>query len=183
MTTPHPYRGWVDENDVGNACCLAPRDDPIHLRPPVAIKINVRGLPIPQGSMKAVPAKYGNHVALKYPPGVYQWRGQVQYAVCEAMAKSNLEGPIDGAVKVELGFDLPRLQSHFWPVNRNHHGEVRDDAPIYPLVAPDLDKLIRAICDSITDAGLWKDDSQVVYLQAAKRYADPAGVLITITPL
>lgn len=30
LPTPHPYRGWVDEEDVGNTCCLAARTDPIH---------------------------------------------------------------------------------------------------------------------------------------------------------
>ena len=32
---PHVYRGWVDENDIGNTCCLAPRTDPIHIEPAV----------------------------------------------------------------------------------------------------------------------------------------------------
>lgn len=27
----HVYSQWVDENDVGNTCCLAPKDDPVHI--------------------------------------------------------------------------------------------------------------------------------------------------------
>jgi hypothetical protein len=33
LPAPHPYRGWVDEDDVGNTCCLASRTDPIHVSP------------------------------------------------------------------------------------------------------------------------------------------------------
>lgn len=40
----------------------------------------------------------------------------------------------------------------------------------YPSVKPDADKLARAILDSCTDAGIFKDDSQVVDLRIVKDY-------------
>lgn len=43
----------------------------------------------------------------------------------------------------------------------------------YPTVAPDLDKLLRALLDGIGQSGvIWGDDSQVVRLTAWKAYAD-----------
>jgi len=51
-----------------------------------------------------------------------------------------------------------------------------------PTVPPDLDKLIRAINDSATDAGIIEDDSQVIEIVAYKFYEAenlPIGALIT----
>jgi Holliday junction resolvase RusA-like endonuclease len=44
-----------------------------------------------------------------------------------------------------------------------------------PSVMPDLDKLIRAVADSLTDAGIYADDSRIVRINAAKVYADDRG--------
>ena len=41
-----------------------------------------------------------------------------------------------------------------------------------PIISPDLDKLVRSIGDSLTDAGVWGDDAQVVSLACEKVYAD-----------
>jgi Holliday junction resolvase RusA-like endonuclease len=50
-------------------------------------------------------------------------------------------------------------------------------------VRPDLDKLLRSTLDGLTDAGVWRDDSQVVSISAAKVYAkngDTPGVIIEV---
>jgi len=45
-----------------------------------------------------------------------------------------------------------------------------------------VDKLCRAIGDSLSDAGIWDDDSQIVKLVAFKRYADDhdTGAFISV---
>lgn len=56
----------------------------------------------------------------------------------------------------------------------------------YPIVPPDLDKLVRAVGDGIGQSGLiWGDDSQVVEIIARKYYADDreSGAIIKITKL
>lgn len=146
---------------------------------PPSIKIDVRGLPHPQGSLKLHQLPNGK-TAARYPAAVYQWRAQVQQAVAMQMFEQCLES-FQGAVELRLGFDLPRPQGHFG-TGRNA-GIIKQSAPPWPIVAPDTDKLIRAVADAITDAGLWKDDSQVVAIHAAKRYQSPPGVLIQITAL
>jgi len=40
-----------------------------------------------------------------------------------------------------------------------------------PTVSPDLDKLIRAVGDSLTDSGVVTDDSRIVRISARKVYA------------
>ena len=146
------------------------------------LTINVRGLPHPQGSMKAHPLPNGK-VAMRYPAAVYAWRSQVQQSVAEEMANNvGLEFPLPGPVDLRLGFELPRPLGHFG-TGRNV-GTIKASAPTYPIVIPDLDKLIRCICDAVTDAGLWRDDSQVVTLMAGKRYVingSTPGVLIRVT--
>jgi Holliday junction resolvase RusA-like endonuclease len=142
-------------------------------------RIDVRGTPRPQGSIQAIKRKDGG-IATKYASTVWAWRHQVQHAVAAHDGEQFTE-----AVEVQLGFDLLRPQSHFLPVNskRSTPG-VRPSAPCWPLVAPDLDKLVRCVCDAITDAGLWHDDAQVVSIRAAKRYvSDRPGVLITVKAL
>jgi crossover junction endodeoxyribonuclease RusA len=139
------------------------------------VTIDVRGLPHPQGSMRLHALPNGK-TAARYPAAVYQWRAQVQQAVAQLE-----EPPLGGAVKIRLGFDLPRPAGHYG-TGRNA-GTIKPSAPDWPTVMPDLDKLVRCVCDAITDAGLWHDDSQVVCLITAKRYASPPGVHIVITEL
>lgn len=51
---------------------------------------------------------------------------------------------------------------------------LRADAPVYFTGAPDLDKLHRAIQDSLEAAGVCRNDSQFVrYHEPVKRYANP----------
>lgn len=39
-----------------------------------------------------------------------------------------------------------------------------------PIVAPDLDKMIRGVGDALKAAGVYKDDAQIVSIQATKVY-------------
>jgi Holliday junction resolvase RusA-like endonuclease len=142
------------------------------LFPPRSISVDVRGLPRPQGSMRLHTLANG-HTAARYPAAVWAWRHQVQQAVAELGAEQ-----FTGAIELRLGFDLPRPAAHYG-TGRNL-ARLKPSARPWPISAPDLDKLVRCISDAVTDAGLWHDDSQVVSIKAAKRYAAPPGVLITI---
>ena len=141
-------------------------------RMPRSIIIDVRGTPRPQGSMQLF-----RNGGSKYPAEVYVWRGKVQDAV------ARLEEPIIlGPVELRLGFDLVRPLAHYG-TGRNA-GVLKPNAPTWPITMPDLDKLVRAIGDAITDAGLWKDDAQVASLVTAKRYTtETPGVHIVINEL
>lgn len=74
----------------------------------------------------------------------------------------------DGAWVVEMQFIFHRPKS------------VKRDVM---TVKPDVDKLCRAILDSVSDAGFWLGDQQVIGLSARKRYAidgEPSGVWVYI---
>jgi Holliday junction resolvase RusA-like endonuclease len=141
-----------------------------------SVSVDVRGIPRPQGSMRLHKLP-GGQTAARYPAVVYEWRAQVQQAVAEA-AHAQFVGPVE----LRVGFDLPRPASHYG-TGRNA-GIVKASAPTLPAAMPDLDKLVRCVCDAITDAGLWRDDAQVSVIAAAKRYAtETPGVRITVTAL
>lgn len=60
---------------------------------------------------------------------------------------------------------------------------VKESAREDPNVKPDIDKLIRATHDALTDSGLIADDSIICSTNACKSYVDSldkAGVLLTI---
>ena len=146
------------------------------------ISFDVRGLPHPQGSMRNHVTKNGK-VASRYPPGVWDWRHRVQQVAAGEMMGSP---PLTSAVAVRLGFDLPRPLGHYG-TGRNAR-VVKASAPPWPINvgSGDIDKLVRAVLDACTDAGVWQDDSLVVTLTAAKRYVpmpNRPGVHVVITEL
>jgi hypothetical protein len=55
-----------------------------------------------------------------------------------------------------------------------------DALPSLEVTVPGLPQpQVRAVCDALTDAGVWRDDSQLVELEAQKVYAvDAPGVEI-----
>ena len=65
--------------------------------------------------------------------------------------------PIDEPCELIVNFYLPKPKT----VDRQ-----------LPSVSPDLDKLIRAVGDSLTDSGVVTDDSRIVRISARKLYAE-----------
>lgn len=148
------------------------------------IGIRVHGIPIPQGSK----------VANFHAPGVRDsndkklrpWRKTVR-AQAEDVVRHH--DTLTGPVKVWVRFTFTRPPSHY-RTGRNAY-LVRDAAPRFPgRLHGDIDKLVRAIFDALTDAAVWADDTQVVDVRARKFYAgedeyalDRAGVDVVIEPL
>jgi Holliday junction resolvase RusA-like endonuclease len=124
-----------------------------------ALGFDVFGRPAPQGSKRYIggSAKQGGRFieASKYLPA---WRKAVMEAALEAI---DLQGWVktSGPVEVEVTFFLERPAT------------VTQAKRPWPIKPPDLDKLVRSL-DSLTDAGVWDDDGQMVKLIARKCYAD-----------
>lgn len=129
-------------------------------------QIFIEGNPRPQGSKKAF-ARGKSIVLVEANKELPAWREHMT----RMLQLKQLEEPtaLTTAVNVALTFWLPRPKS----VKRQ-----------YPTGTYDIDKLTRAVLDSITKAGVWRDDSDVVDLTVRKTYADlhQPGVLISITP-
>jgi crossover junction endodeoxyribonuclease RusA len=141
------------------------------------VVVEVVGVPAPQGSKRHV----GRGVMVESSKRVKPWREAVKWAVLEQHGAGE---PLDGALELVITFRLPRPASHYRSGANAHL--LRDSAPRWPATRPDVDKLQRSTLDALGEAGVWRDDSQVVRVVATKAYADrdrPAGALITVVPL
>jgi Holliday junction resolvase RusA-like endonuclease len=140
------------------------------------IRITMLGKPVPQGSKRWLPG--GRMVEAN--SALHPWRATVTAETAAAMRFVGGQWPLAGPLTVTMEFFFTRPKAHYG-TGRNE-GTLKDNAPTYVATTPDLDKLIRAVQDGITDAGLWKDDSHVVALAASKRYAEQAGVVVFVGP-
>ena len=115
------------------------------------------GLPQPQGSSRAF-VRGGRAIVTSDNPKLRDWRHRLAIAIGAARGRPQL---VTGPVRVELRFHLPRPKSAPKRVT-------------WPTTRPDLDKLVRGCFDAMSDAGVWRDDSQCVELQATKCFAEGA---------
>lgn len=143
------------------------------------ITITAYGRPAPQGSKRAFAVRGKGGV----PTGrvaviesshdrVKSWRQAVIDAALEAAAPTLVRErlPLTGPLKLSVVFALPRPKGHY-RTGRNAH-QLRDSAPRYPTGTPDLSKLLRATEDALADAGVFRDDAQIVrYDELTKVYA------------
>jgi len=121
----------------------------------------VRGVPAPQGSARGFVVDGNVHIT-SANRGLAAWRRLVSDVAQHHAPSSLWEGPL----AVTLAFRVPGPKRapklrRTWPERR-----------------PDLDKLCRACLDSLTGI-VWRDDSQVVRLEAEKDYGAP-GVIVGV---
>jgi crossover junction endodeoxyribonuclease RusA len=122
----------------------------------------VEGEPAPQGSKRHV----GGGRMIEASKKVGPWR----VAVKETVARLDFV-PFSDAVDVSAIFYIARGKT----VKRR-----------WPIVPPDLDKLLRGLLDALTIANVWLDDSLVIsFSTVEKRYADEedfgrTGVFVTV---
>lgn len=130
--------------------------------------LRVSGRPAAQGSKRHV----GNGRFIEASRFLPEWRKAVSAAALDA---AELCGwvTLDGPVEAHMVFHIGRPAS------------VTAEKRLLPIKPPDLDKLARAVCDSLTDARIWLDDGQVVKLVCEKQYvsAEESGVSIRIKSL
>jgi Holliday junction resolvase RusA-like endonuclease len=149
----------------------------------------VPGNPVPQGSKRALLRK-GTNIPIVIDAnriGLAQWRSQIAAYAMEQKAKDGA-ATLSGPVAIRLEFWFKRPADHYLPVNSKRDVPVlRPGVAGYVAQAPDLDKLIRAVFDALTDADVWHDDGQVIKVIATKLYSDAydpnsqrPGVIISV---
>lgn len=121
------------------------------------ILFTVHGTPTPQGGMRAVPTARGTRLLSTGGAGLRDWRTAVSAAAAD---QADLVGCQTVPLEVTITFRFPMPKSA--PRHDREHG-IR-----YRTRTPDIDKLTRAVLDSLTAAGLIADDSLVVALHASK---------------
>lgn len=142
--------------------------------------VAVPGVPVPQGSKRIGRAgKNGRPILIDdNDEKLAAWRETVALLSRRAWAG---RAPLAVPVWAQLTFYMPRPAGHYG-TGRNA-GLLKDSAPLWPAVKPDVDKLTRAVFDALTTAGVWKDDSLCVGVSAWKSYADarPAGLALSVS--
>jgi Holliday junction resolvase RusA-like endonuclease len=140
----------------------------------------VAGRPVTQGSKTAgvIPAK-GNRPAHGFvrdanPKRLKPWREAVRSAAETELGDDWT--PVGGPLWIDIWFALPKpaaapKRTRTWPIGAQ---------------SGDIDKLTRAVFDALTDAGVWRDDSQPIDQHSHKDYPGPdvhrssPGALITV---
>lgn len=130
----------------------------------MSVAFFVPGRPVPQGSKKGFVVKGRAVLVDVNKTELRAWRASVVDIVHAVHADTRFEEAVE--VRIEFAFERPAS------VTRR-----------YPSVAPDIDKLARALLDGLTDSGLLKDDSLVVHLDLHKVYASQPGALVTVGPM
>lgn len=121
----------------------------------VTVNLWVPGVPAPQGSKRHV----GRGVLVESSKRLPAWRAAVEHHARQWVGTHfGAWEPMVGPVGVSVKFFLPRPE--------------RCPREL-PCVRPDVDKLVRAALDALTNARIFGDDGQVVDLITRKRYADP----------
>lgn len=119
------------------------------------LAIDVIGRPAPQGSKRSI----GNNRFIESSKHLPAWRAAVLNAAIKS-AQTHQWQTLTGPVELEVTFYLERPAT----VSAAKRPE--------PTTPPDLDKLIRGVADSLTNAEIYTDDSQIIKTIAIKRYAD-----------
>ena len=131
----------------------------------------------PAGSKKAVTPKGKSFpVVIDANPKAKGWKDRIGKACAEQYGGEFLEGALTATIR----FYQPRPQGHFR--TGKHSGLLRDSSPARPTVAPDIDKLSRAVLDGL-QGQLYRNDAQVVDKLAQKLYGEPARVEIEVAAL
>ena len=140
-----------------------------------SLTIFVPGLPVAQPRPRAV--SFRGHARMYSPGTSNEWKA----CVIHALQGSAGLFPAGLPLRCDLTFYLPRPKGHFGSGKNSHI--LKPSAPKRPTGKPDRDNLDKAVCDAITAAGVWRDDSQVTDGRIRKRYCldGQSGCEITIT--
>ena len=117
------------------------------------LTIEVLGDPASQGSHSVIHGRIVQVNSAKHK----RWRNAVSFAALDLVTDG--WELLDEPLELSVIFYLPRPKS----VSRTH-----------PAVMPDVDKLLRAVCDSLSGI-IYVDDSRIIRATAQKVYADDRG--------
>lgn len=140
-------------------------DSEIDSMPPSTYRFRVDGIPVAQPRHRA--SCRGGFAKMYLPKShaVHSWKDRVGTAAMTAA-----KGVIEGAVKLDVAFVFKAPK--------------KSQSGTFKISKPDIDNLVKALMDAITDAGVWMDDSQVVEIHAAKLFgSESAYAAVVIEPI
>ena len=134
------------------------------------IEFTVPGMAAPQGSKRLVRLRNGRTVMFDQCKRLKPWRAAVAYEAGRVWVGP----PAAAACAISVEFVVERPKSHW-----RKAGTLTNKAPLHPG-KPDIDKLCRALLDGLTGV-VMVDDSQVIWLNAHKRYGSQSETFVTIS--
>jgi crossover junction endodeoxyribonuclease RusA len=141
----------------------------------VTVTFFVEGVSRPQGSKRSL----GSGRMIEASPHIKSWRHDVRYGAQQHRPAS---WETTAPMSVSIAFCFLRPKSHY---NSKGNLTLKSPARATSKSIGDIDKLVRGILDALTTV-LFDDDSQVVEVNAYKRYCSATerpGAIITCTPL
>ncbi len=141
------------------------------------IEFEVLGLPAPQGSKTRMPngaivegKTAGQRARHK------DWRSAVAEAARDVAGHDDVAAPLDGPLILIVTFRFP--------MPRSRSKAARAAGVAEKITAPDLDKLVRSVGDSLTAGGLIVDDRLISRVAAKKlEVVGWTGATISIGPV
>lgn len=107
------------------------------------------GTPKPQPRVKAF--SRGGHAGVYTPTTAQGWK-EIVMQEAASLAGQQIEGPI----ALGISFILPRPKAH--------------KKETFVATKPDLDNLLKATMDALTDRVVWRDDAQIAEVHVSKAY-------------
>lgn len=129
------------------------------------MRITIPGIPVGKGRPRA--ARVGSSVRLYTPKATQAWEDVIAWHARAAMGS---HAPLEGGITLDITFGLPIPES--WSKRK------KADASEH-TGRPDLDNLVKCVLDGFNGI-VFKDDSQVHFLAAAKGYTDEPGVFVIV---
>lgn len=141
------------------------------------ITFEVVGLPAPQGSKTRMPngamVEGGSQTGRENHKS---WRAAVTEAARNVAGHEDIAAPLTGPLHLTIEFRFPMPKSR--------PARVRGAGIGPKSTKPDLDKLLRSTGDSLTAAGLIRDDALIAEIAATKvEVIGWTGATITLSPL
>jgi crossover junction endodeoxyribonuclease RusA len=130
------------------------------------LSFTVFGTPVPQGSSRAfIPKGWTRAVITSANSKLKPWRQEIAGTAKAEMESRGLALCL-GAVRLEAKFFFDRPKS-------------LKKSALHKVTKPDVDKLLRALGDSLTGI-VFKDDSQICECVVLKAFGSPSRVEVTV---
>lgn len=131
-------------------------------------RLRIHGVPQQKGSKRAFRHKHTDRiVVVEDNKRSKPW----QQMIAGSAAKHSPDYLSEGPILLNVTFVMPRPKK----IPKNRYG--------YPSTKPDVDKLLRVVCDALTGV-LYRDDSQIIVCTMSKVYAtenSPPGAIISVS--
>ena len=138
----------------------------------MGITFTVPGDVVGKGRARAV--RRGKFISHYTPTKTVNYENLVKMAASDAMGDNLL---FQKAVKLDLLILVTPPAS--WS-NKKRMAALQGQ--IYPTTKPDVDNVLKAICDACNGV-VFEDDKQVVHCSAIKKYSEKSGAVVMIGEL